>query len=140
MPPLRERREDILPLAETLPALVLRGQRRRRRTLDAGARAALLEYAWPGNVRELMNRIQRATLIASGPTMSAADLALEGAASGPGVAEREESAGERGEIERLLLEAGGSVSRAAARLGMSRQALYRQMEKLGIVLERRPRA
>ncbi len=139
VPPLRERREDILPLAETFLRSYSAGSGGPR-TLDAGARAALVDYAWPGNVRELMNRIQRATLIASGPTLSASDLALdEGAPAGgadPGA-----SAGERGgEIERLLLDSGGSVSRAAARLGMSRQALYRKMEKLGIVLERRPRA
>ena len=137
VPPLRERREDILPLAETFLRSYSAGSGGPR-TLDAGARAALVEYAWPGNVRELMNRIQRATLISSGSTMSASDLALD--ASAPPPADAETSTGERGEIERLLLDSGGSVSRAAARLGMSRQALYRKMEKLGIVLERRPRA
>ena len=139
VPPLRDRREDILPLAETFLRAFSAGSGAPR-TLDAGARAALVEYAWPGNVRELMNRIQRATLIASGHTLSADDLALETGTPPPADADPETSAGERGEIERLLLDSGGSVSRAAARLGMSRQALYRKMEKLGIVLERRPRA
>jgi DNA-binding NtrC family response regulator len=139
VPPLRERREDILPLAETFLRSYSAGSGGPR-TLDAGARAALVEYAWPGNVRELMNRIQRATLISSGPTLSAEDLALEAGAPAGAGDDPEVSAGERGEIERLLLDSGGSVSRAAARLGMSRQALYRKMEKLGIVLERRPRA
>ena len=47
---------------------------------------------------------------------------------------------ERDALERVLLDSGGSVSRAAAQLGISRQALYRRMDRLGIVLERRPRA
>ena len=138
VPPLRDRREDILPLAETFLRSYSAGSGAPR-TLDAGARAALVEYAWPGNVRELMNRIQRATLTSSGPTLTAGDLALEASVPPPSESDPEASAGERGEIERLLLDCGGSVSRAAARLGMSRQALYRKMEKLGIVLERRPR-
>ena len=60
------------------------------------------------------------------------------AAATAGAAEADEA--ERDALERLLLDSGGSVSRAAARLGISRQALYRRMEPLGIVLERRPRA
>ena len=137
VPPLRDRPEDILPLAETFLRSFSAGSGGPR-SLSPGARAALVEYAWPGNVRELMNRIQRATLIASGPVLSAEDLALEHAPAPR--AEGDDEAGERGQIERLILECGGSVSRAAARLGMSRQALYRKMEKLGIVLERRPRS
>jgi DNA-binding NtrC family response regulator len=137
VPPLRERPEDILPLAESFLRSFSAG-RGGPRALDAGARAALVAYAWPGSVRELMNRIQRATLIASGPTIGALDLALEAGTAAEGA--EEGAAGERAEMENLLLESGGSVSRAAARLGMSRQALYRRMEKLGIVLERRPRA
>ena len=139
VPPLRERKEDILPLADTFLRSFSAGSGAPR-SLSAGARAALVEYAWPGNVRELMNRIQRATLIASGSVLGADDLELaspsaEVAAGGIG-----EGAGvERQEIERVILDSGGSVSRAASRLGVSRQALYRRMEKLGIVLERRPR-
>jgi DNA-binding NtrC family response regulator len=140
VPPLRERKEDILPLADTFLRSFSAGSGAPR-SLSAGARAALVEYAWPGNVRELMNRIQRATLIASGSVLGAEDLELasppvEVAAGGAG----EAAGAERQEIERLILDAGGSVSRAASRLGVSRQALYRRMERLGIVLERRPKS
>ena len=62
VPPLRERPEDILPLAGDVPARRSPRAAAAPRTLDAEARAALVDYAWPGNVRELMNRIQRATL------------------------------------------------------------------------------
>jgi len=141
VPPLRDRKEDILPLADTFLRSFSAGSGGGPRTLSAEARAALLEYAWPGNVRELMNRIQRATLIASGAVLGADDLELAPRSSLPAPDGADEVTGaERHEIERVLLDSGGSVSKAASRLGVSRQALYRRMEKLGIVLERRPKA
>jgi DNA-binding NtrC family response regulator len=126
VPPLRERREDVLPLAE---AFLVKGRR-----LDDTAKAALLMHDWPGNVRELQNRILRATAVAAGDTIGPADLDLATEA-----ASRDDVPLERKEIELAILNARGSVSRAAEALGLSRQALYRRMEKLGIVLERRPR-
>ncbi|MFL6247875.1 MAG: sigma-54-dependent transcriptional regulator [Thermoanaerobaculia bacterium] len=125
VPALKARREDVLPLAESF----LKPPRK----LSDAARAALLAHDWPGNVRELQNRILRATVIGS-DTITPEDLGFGEA--------REASADvpvERGQIEMALLNANGSVSRAAEALGVSRQALYRRMEKLGIVLERRPR-
>jgi DNA-binding NtrC family response regulator len=143
VPPLHERPEDVLPLAEAfLGALGASGTG--PRALSDGARAALLAHTWPGNVRELMNRVQRAAVVAPGPEVGEAELGLapgEEAAwpepSAPGAGADDP---ERRRIERALVEADGRVSRAAARLGLSRQALYRRMERLGIVLERRPRA
>jgi DNA-binding NtrC family response regulator len=126
VPPLRERREDVLPLAETFL--------KPPKSLGDAARAALLAHDWPGNVRELQNRIQRATVISAGTVITPEDL---------GFGESRETTTdvpvERGPIEMALRNANGSVSRAAEALGVSRQALYRRMEKLGIVLERRPR-
>lgn len=132
VPPLSARREDILPLAEEF----LRDAAARSgggvKALGDDARAALLAYGWPGNVRELQNRITRATLIARGTTIGSADLGFEDD-------EPRDIPVEKREIEMALLNADGSVSRAAEALGISRQALYRRMEKLGVVLERRPR-
>ncbi|HEX7832481.1 MAG TPA: sigma-54 dependent transcriptional regulator [Thermoanaerobaculia bacterium] len=128
LPPLRDRREDVLPLAEAFLG-------RTGKTLEEGARAALLMHEWPGNVRELQNRVQRATALSLGETITATDLGF-GAA---GEARAEEVPIERTQIETALLNANGSVSRAAEALGLSRQALYRRMEKLGVVLERKPR-
>ncbi|HSP33770.1 MAG TPA: sigma-54 dependent transcriptional regulator [Thermoanaerobaculia bacterium] len=124
VPALKRRREDILPLAEAFA---------KGKTLSGDAREALVNYDWPGNVRELQNRITRATVISSGDTMTATDLGFTAEAG-----ERDTPL-ERKEIEFALRNADGSVSRAAATLGVSRQALYRKMEKLGIVIERRPR-
>jgi DNA-binding NtrC family response regulator len=136
LPPLRDRRMDILPLARRfLWQLASPGQPPRRLT-DA-AQEALRGHDWPGNVRELMNRVQRGILVAAGPELTPQDLGFGGgpplplAAAGTGA--------ERQHLEQVLIESGGQVSRAAQRLGVSRQALYRRMEKLGISLERRPR-
>jgi DNA-binding NtrC family response regulator len=128
VPALREHREDVLPLAHEF--LGSSGKE-----LDDAAKSALLFHDWPGNVRELQNRIERAKALSHGSMITASDLGF-GAA---GEARTEEVPLERGSIEAALLNADGSVSRAAAALGLSRQALYRRMERLGIVLERRPR-
>ena len=126
VPPLSRRRDDILPLADHF----LHG----KKNLDSDARSALVAYDWPGNVRELQNRITRATVMAPTDTITREDLGFEI----PGREPRDVPV-EKKEIETALLEAGGSVSRAAEALGVSRQALYRRMEKLGIVMERKPR-
>jgi DNA-binding NtrC family response regulator len=119
VPPLADREGDILPLAEHfLPSGV---------RLLPDARDALRRYPWPGNVRELKNTLQRATLLAPGPTIGAADLGL------PVAAGQDEL--DRAAIELALARADGVVAQAAAELGLSRQALYRRMEKLGIARE-----
>lgn len=127
IPALRQRREDVLPLAEAF----LDG----RRSLSEPARSALVQHEWPGNVRELQNRIQRALAVTASDEILPADLGL----GEQDVAAAESLTVERSEVELALLNANGSVSRAARSLGLSRQALYRRMEKLGVVLERRPR-
>lgn len=126
VPALRERTEDILPLANAF----LRGKR-----LDDSARAALLAHPWPGNVRELQNRVQRALVLATSDLVTPSDLGFGDA----GERRTEEVPLERAQLEAALVSASGSVSRAAEALGLSRQALYRRMEKLGVVLERKPR-
>jgi transcriptional regulator of acetoin/glycerol metabolism len=121
LPPLAERPGDILPLAELF--------RPPEKPLSEGARAALLRHAWPGNVRELRNVVQRAGLLAMGERIEAADLQLPRAAAPrlPTVAEPDRAA-----IEAALARAGGVVAQAAAELGLSRQALYRRMDRYGI--------
>ena len=101
-------------------------------------------HDWAGNVRELQNRIQRASLTADGLEITAHDLDLvpashEAAGTKPDLPATGPGAAERRRVEKALLEAEGVVSKAADYLGLSRQALYRKMERLGIVLERRPR-
>jgi DNA-binding NtrC family response regulator len=143
LPPLERRPEDILPLAHYFLGEQV-GDNGETPELSEEAQRALLEHRWEGNVRELRNRIHRATLIRRGAMITAADLDLGAPVGAPGDALRAaEPIGaetyERRKIERALVEADGVISRAAQELGLSRQALYRRMERLGIVLERRPR-
>jgi DNA-binding NtrC family response regulator len=154
LPALAQRPEDIAPLSQQF--LTRFAQAATAPQLAADALDALLAYSWPGNVRELQNRLQRASLVCRDGEIRAADLALPAspAASGPGAAStRADKSGapaertalaageveERERIEEALLRAGSVVSKAAAELGLSRQALYRRMERLGLSLERRVR-
>ena len=101
----------------------------------------LLRHRWTGNVRELENRIQRALLTSTGSEVTASDLDLEVDAPARPAARPMggPDAVERRRVEQALLDSDGVVARAAEQLGISRQALYRKMERLGISLERRPR-
>jgi DNA-binding NtrC family response regulator len=142
VPALADRVEDILPLAERF----VEGFAQNGATpcvLSARARDALLAYEWPGNVRELQNRIQRATLVCQDRTIDPEDLGIETARAQKPAADTDapskDQDPERAIIEEALVRASGVVSKAAADLGMSRQALYRRMERLDITLERRPK-
>ncbi len=119
VPALAARQEDILPLARHFlePGF----------TLSADALRALVRYQWPGSVRELRNAIHRACLLSVEPVVTAKALQLPLApepADGSSI--------DRATIERALLLADGVVAHAARDLGLSRQALYRRMEKLGL--------
>jgi DNA-binding NtrC family response regulator len=140
VPGLKDRTEDILPIAGSLLA-GLPARSGRPFSLTPEAEQAMVRHPWPGNVRELSNRIQRAVLVASGEALTPSDLGFDAAQGSATGSESAESlpAGQKAAFEELLRRHGGSVSRAAQQLGLSRQALYRRMERLGIVLERRPR-
>src|SRR5690606_15390044 len=120
LPPLAERRDDIPVLATHF----LGGSHQ----LGDDAMAALMQHGWPGNVRELRNCIERARLLAPSGTIRAEDLDLPPPSRLNGHGEEPD----RDAIEAALQGAGGNVSRAAQALGLSRQALYRRMERLGL--------
>jgi DNA-binding NtrC family response regulator len=117
VPPLAERPDDVPVLAKSFLG---------DKPLAADARDALRRYAWPGNVRELKNALSRATLLAPGPEITAADLGLRGS----DVDELDKRT-----IEDALARSKGVIAQVASELGLSRQALYRRMEKLGIPRE-----
>jgi DNA-binding NtrC family response regulator len=127
--PLAERRDDILPLAEHFLA--------GRAVLTDGAREALLAHAWPGNVRELKNVIERAALLAAGGTVDAPLLNLPAPSA---AASRSLDEPSRDAVLAALAQAHGVVSRAAQALGLSRQALYRRMERYGLPTTGQPGA
>lgn len=135
VPPLRQRPEDIVVLAQHFLHQFRDGDE--PLVLGAQAERALVEHDWPGNVRELQNRIRRAVLVRKDATLQPADLGLT-TPEPPGSTVREPGDEvERASIEQALRETGGVVSRAAARLGLSRQAFYRRMERLGLGVGRR---
>ncbi|MDF3068590.1 MAG: sigma-54 dependent DNA-binding response regulator [Polyangiaceae bacterium] len=145
IPPLCDRPDDVLPLAEHLLG-AHHTQSGQPYEMTSDARQALIDYEWPGNVRELENRIQRATLVCQAPRITEGDLGLGegGKTSSTSLpAQLPPKAGaadpERAELERVLVQSGGVVATAAAMLGISRQALYRRMDRLGVELERRPK-
>ncbi len=124
LPALAQRPDDILPLARHfLPA---------GKSLDAAASQALLAHRWPGNVRELRNTIQRAALLARDARIGVADLGLPAAAAQAASPIGDAAEPDRAAIEAALARAGGVLAQAAQELGMSRQALYRRIERLGI--------
>ncbi len=133
LPPLREREADIEPLAELFVARHARRYRRTARTLEADAADALRHYRWPGNVRELSHVIERAVLMATGPDISAADLALPAAHGTPAPRPKMSlDAMEEEAVRAALQRHGGDTVAAAEDLGISRSSLYRRMEKFGL--------
>ncbi len=135
VPPLRERREDILPLARLFvekcgARLGLRGLR-----LDPTCLDGLLGYAWPGNVRELENAIEHAAILCSENVIRPTDLPAavagrEGAARGGAAARRSLREVELDHIQAVLEEAGGNRKEAARILGIGIATLYRKLRAL----------
>ncbi len=132
LPPLRQRREDVLALAEFFLGRHAARYRKPLGGFEPEALAALESHSWPGNVRELDHTLERAVLMAQGPLLRAGDLGLRGA-SGP--ARLEDLPLE--EVERVLIRKAlerheGNVSQAAKALGLSRSALYRRLQHHGL--------
>ncbi len=132
LPPLRERREDILPLAEYF---LQRYQRSARTTLSRQARKQLYQYDWPGNIRQLENEIRRACVLGESP-LRLSDFSPEVQASSR--FESTQSLKEQvNQLERRLVvsaltEEAGNISRTAIRLGLSRYGLQKMMNRLKI--------
>ena len=134
MPPLRERGDDVLLLADHFVDIYKRKYRKDIDGLNAEAREKLMRYAWPGNVRELQHAVERAVILSDRRTLGAHLFALRPAPA----ARREPSRTlnleqlEREAIAEAVRTAEGNINRAAALLGITRYALYRKMEKYGL--------
>jgi DNA-binding NtrC family response regulator len=133
IPPLRERREEILELANAQLERKAQQYGRAVKGFDPAALLALQQYAWPGNVRELNSVVERSLLLAGGDEIGAADLRLSAAKAGPpSLEEMSLEDAERALIRSAIRRNGGSVQAAAEALGLSRSAMYRRLEKLGL--------
>ena len=133
LPPLRERREDIAPLAMHFLRRHATRYRKQLGAFDASAMQVLLDHPWPGNIRELDHAIERAVLLAQGDHVRGVDLGLRASTS---AAPRLEDLTLE-EVEKLLIQKAlgryeGNVSQAAKALGLSRSALYRRISNYGI--------
>ena len=143
LPPLRERQHDVVLLAEHFLARACADYGLPAKTLAPDARAALVAYRWPGNVRELINAMERVALLAEASVVTADVLGLsdQGPSPGaPGVPEAPASrtlaavvdGAERAHVQEALEASGGNITRAAARLGISRNTIRYRMEKHGL--------
>lgn len=135
LPPLRERGDDILELAEHLVDSFSRELKRPPKKFSRTAIQAMRQYAWPGNVRELQNRIQRALVLSEGPFIVPEDLEIEPvedtSRSGTTLKKAREEL-EREIVSKKLKETRGNISKAARALGISRPTLYELMSRFGL--------
>jgi DNA-binding NtrC family response regulator len=133
IPPLRERREDIAPLANHFLGVHSRRYRKTITGFDHAALQALHEHVWAGNVRELNHVIERSVLMAQENQIRLGDLALRTASGGsPRLEDMSLEDVEAFLIKKALSRYQGNVSHAAAALGLSRSALYRRLQRYGL--------
>ncbi len=142
IPPLRERRADILPLARFFLEGFCRDMNRQRLSISEDAVRTLERYVWKGNVRELRNVIERAVIMADGTVVETGHLALcdpEVTPSGVpasgsllAIGEAAARAAEKSMIEKVLQETGGNKSRAAEMLGVSYKTLLTKIKEFGL--------
>jgi DNA-binding NtrC family response regulator len=137
IPPLRERRDDILPIAHHYAELYAHKYGKQLKPFSESAQTALVEYEWPGNVRALRHAIERATILSTNDSLEPGDLQLsyDSPASAsiavlPTVLNLDKM--ERAAIEKSLRKHAFNISHAAKELGLTRASLYRRMEKHGI--------
>lgn len=136
LPALRERAEDVMPLAERFIAMYAEKYRRNVAGIGADAAQLLKSHAWSGNIRELQNTIEKAVILSEGTSLKAADLQLKSdakaaaAVSAP-AQETLEQAEERA-IREAMAQCDGNLSMVAKMLGVSRPTLYSKLRKYGI--------
>jgi DNA-binding NtrC family response regulator len=133
LPPLRDRRDDITPLAMYFLRRHAERYRKPLSGFDHGAIQALLAHSWPGNIRELDHAVERAVLLAQGEQVRVGDLGLRGgSAAAPRLEDLPLEDVEKVLIQKALSRYEGNVSRAAQALGLSRSALYRRIASYGL--------
>jgi DNA-binding NtrC family response regulator len=133
LPPLRERREDIPPLANYFLQFHIGRYRKTPAEFDPSAMEALMNHPWRGNVRELNHVIERAVLMADGPVIARGNLGFQSAPlEARPLDEMSMEEVEAFLVRKALKRFDGNVSKAADALGLSRSAFYRRMEKHGI--------
>ena len=139
IPPLRERGDDIILLAEHFLDIFAMRYDRKGVGLSDDARIKLLKHSWPGNVRELQHCIERSLVLSDSPALSASDIQISSCLQSPNNGETSDAKMplnleelERNAIKRAVSMSNGNLTQAAELLGITRFALYRKIDKLGI--------
>jgi DNA-binding NtrC family response regulator len=136
VPPLRDRKDDILPIARHYAAIYSHKYGGNERSFSEDAEQALHDYAWPGNVRALRHAVERAIILSEAEIIEPADLQLDYTATAnehrnvsvaPTILNLDYL--EKETIQKALRKHGFNISRAANELGLTRASLYRRMEK-----------
>lgn len=134
-PPLRDRGDDVLELAEEFIGRFASKYNKKRPVLSDDAREALLAHTWPGNVRELIHTVERAVVLSNGNTIAKSDLQMEVNVSSSMAAKQEDIPLKLEDLEKVAVSkaieiANGNLTQAAEILGITRYALYRKLEKI----------
>ena len=133
LPPLRDRREDIMPLANSFLRQHAQRYRKELTGFDEAARDRLMQHQFPGNVRELDHVIERAVLMAQGPQIKSGDLGLTiGRDEGTRLEDMSLEEVEKFLIKKALARNDGNARKAAEALGLSRSAFYRRLQHYGL--------
>ncbi len=136
LPPLRERRDDVMPLANSFLKRFSAQANRVLKGFTPSAVERLTNFDWPGNIRQLQNEIQRAVLLCEGDEVDATDLSISNVSSaGDGATDTNFTlleGVERNAIVQKLKETGGNKLEAARQLGIGRQTLYNKIKAYGI--------
>lgn len=136
LPPLRERNEDKIPLAEYLLDKMIEKYEREEITFDKKVLEQIEKHAWNGNIREMENKIERAVILCENNIITVSDLDLE--IITPYEDQNDDiqlSSVEKAAVEKALLKNNNNISKTAEELGLSRGALYRRLEKFNINLD-----
>jgi Nif-specific regulatory protein len=147
LPPLRDRPEDVIPLAEFFLGRFCKQAKRKTLAISAESKKRLQRHGWPGNVRELRNLMERVAFLAGGEQVEVEDLAFilspskdtfDDLTDGIGLMEATNRF-QREYIKRAVKRVQGNMSEAATLLGLHRSNLYRKMGQLGLdVIEVKP--
>lgn len=132
LPPLREQKEDIIPLAQFLLNRIIEKYDRGEILFDSGAVAQMEKHSWNGNIREMENRIERAIILCENNTITISDLDLDTISKVENNDDLQLSDIEKSMIEKVLQKNNFNISKSAEELGLSRASLYRRMEKYKI--------
>jgi len=132
LPPLRERIEDKIPLAEYLLGKISEKYGRSQITFDKKVLEQIEKHAWNGNIREMENKIERAIILCENNKITVSDLDLEQITEYENPDDIQLSSVEKATVEKALLKHNNNISKTAEELGLSRGSLYRRLEKYNI--------